>query len=269
MDSSFRYERCTWDEIKAYFSVNDMVIIPTGSCEQHGHHLPLMTDTVVPELMAVEVAKKEQVLVLPPLPYGNSSNHECFPGTIAIEPDTYKLFVQDIVRSLLRHGARKFLFINGHSGNTACLQQVCDFVRESGAFACIVDWFSVIGQLDARFSLSGHADFVEASAVMVNYPELVKLEKAHSYVKEKISPNIDVISWDRISFNGISLLTWLKTGDGSSAGNFGTLEGTCIENGKEIFARMEAFLVQLIREMRAIELSKFALTRDAPPSPSA
>lgn len=269
MGAHFRYEYCTWDEIEAYFKNNDLVIIPTGSCEQHGCHLPLITDTLVPEHMAVAVAKHEQVLVLPSLPYGNSSNHECFPGTIAIEPGTYKLFVQDIVRSLLRHGARKFLFINGHSGNTAILQQVCDFLRENGAFACIVDWFSVIGQLDARFSLSGHADFVEASAVLVKHPELVKLEKAQPYVKQKISVNIDVTSWDRISFKGINLLTWLKTGDGSPSGNFGTLEGTSIANGKEIFAVMETFLVQLIREMKSIELSKLPPTGDLLPTPSA
>ena len=255
-DLSYRYEYCTWNEIKNYFQENDFIIIPTGSCEQHGYHLPLLTDTIVPEHMALKVAKKEQVLVLPALPFGNSSNHECFPGTIAIEPATYKLFVQDIVQSLLRHGARKFLFINGHSGNTPILQQVSDYLRENGAFTCIVDWFSVVGQLDARYNLSGHADFVEASAVLARHPELVKLDKAQPYVKQNISPNMVVTSWDRISFKGITLFTWLKTGDGSSTGNFGTLEGTSVENGERIFTIMETFLSQLIREMKALSLSK-------------
>lgn len=265
-DMSFQYKNCTWAEIKSYFEKNDLIIIPTGSCEQHGYHLPLITDTIIPELMAQAAAKLERVLVLPSLPYGNSSNHECFPGTITIEPTTYKLFVQDIVRSLLRHGARKFLFINGHSGNTCILQQVCDFLRENGAFACIIDWFSVIGQLDASFRLSGHADFVEASAVLAKHPELVKLDRAQPYVIQKISHNITVTSWDRISVNGVNLLTWLKTEDGSTSGNFGTLEGISIENGKKIFEIMESFLSQLIQEIKTIDLSKLPPIANIPPS---
>lgn len=254
--SSWRYHHCTWEEIRDYFSENDLVIIPVGSCEQHGYHLPLCTDTLVPEIMADKVAERENVLILPALPYGNSSNHECFPGTITIEPSTYKLFVQDMASSLLRHGARKFLFINGHSGNTPSLLQVCDFLREQGAFACLVDWFSVIGQLDSRYSLSGHADFVEASAVMATNPELVKLERARTYERQKLSENITYLSWDRLEYNGVSLLTWVKTGDASPSGNFGELETTSAAAGKAIFELMENFLSGLVREIKTIDLSR-------------
>lgn len=256
-DMSRRYDYRTWEELKTYFTDSDIVIIPTGSCEQHGYHLPLATDTLVADAMANLLGEDENVLVLPALPYGHSSNHECFPGTISISPDTFERFVSDIVRSLLRHGARRFLFINGHSGNTPSLQNVCYFLRRQNAFACIVDWYSVLGQLDARFRLSGHADFVESAAVLAIRPDLVKLERARPYQKRKATREIEIVSWDRLVLDGVTFLTWLETADASASGNFGTLEGSTVEAGEQIFDVMRSFFTRLVREMKKIDPALF------------
>ena len=254
----WRFHHCSYDEIRVYFATNDLVIIPTGSCEQHGQHLPLSTDTLIPEAMAERVAQKEGVLVLPALPYGDSSNHECFPGTVTIEPGTYVRFVKDIVRSLFRHGAKKILFVNGHSGNAPHLgQEVCDFARESGGFACVVNWYSVIGELDPKLALSGHSDYAEASPLLALCPDLVQMDKVKPYVPARLTENLEFTQWYGLRFKGATIQTWVKTQDVSPLGNLGTMQGAGPETGERMLGVMVDFLCALVRELKALDLKKF------------
>ena len=252
----WRFHHCTHGEIKAYFETNGLVIIPTGSCEQHGLHLPLFTDTLIAEAMAERVGEKEGVLVLPALPYGNSSNHECFPGTVTVDPRTYVRFVQDMVGSLLRHGATKILFINGHSGNAASLQEACDFARENGGFACVANWYSIIGELEPSMALSGHADFVETSPLLALCPELVQLDKVIPYEPARLTENLEFTQWYGLRFKGATVHTWVKTQDVSPQGNLGTMEGSGAETGERIFAVMDEFLGALVRELKTLDVAK-------------
>jgi len=253
----WRFHHCSYDEIKTYFETNDIVIIPTGSCEQHGQHLPLMTDTVIPEAIAERVAQKEGVLVLPALPYGDSSNHECFPGTVTIEPETYVRFVQDIVRSLLRHGAKKIVFINGHSGNASHLgQPVCDLARENGGFACVVNWYSVIGELNPDLALGGHSDYAEASPLMALCPDLVRVDKVKPYVPARLTENLAFTQWYGLRFRGATIQTWVKTQDVSPLGNLGTMQGAGAETGERMLSIMEDFVCGLVRELKTLDLAR-------------
>lgn len=252
----WRFQHCSHDEIAAYFAANDLVIIPTGSCEQHGFHLPLITDTAIAEALADQVAQQEGVLVLPALPYGNSSNHECFPGTVTVEPRTYVRFVQDMVGSLLRHGAKKIMFINGHSGNAASLQEACDFARENGGFACVVNWYSIIGELDASMALSGHGDFVETSPLLALYPDLVRLDKVKPYEPARLSENLEFVQWYGLRFRGATVDTWVKTQDVSPQGNLGSMRDSSAETGERILRTMGDFLSGLVRELKTVDLAK-------------
>lgn len=109
----------TWREVEqADRSV--VVVIPTGSLEQHGPHLPLFTDTMIATAVAeaVEARLAAKTLVTPTLWLGASGHHLAFPGTLSASFDTYQGALESVVRSLLPHGFRKFFVLNAHGGNT-------------------------------------------------------------------------------------------------------------------------------------------------------
>jgi creatinine amidohydrolase len=110
----------TWKEVDA-FSREAVVVVPTGSLEQHGPHLPLFTDSILVTAVAEEVERRlvEEVLLVPTLWLGASSHHLSFAGSLSADFGTYLGAIADVVRSLARHGFRKFFLLNGHGGNTS------------------------------------------------------------------------------------------------------------------------------------------------------
>jgi creatinine amidohydrolase len=126
-----------WPKVEAALRKSDIVIIPVGSTEQHGRHIPVDNDHFVAFQMARQVAErlspKLSVVVCPPVAYGISPHHMGFPGTITLTTETFTAMMKEIVRALIKHGFRKILIINGHGGNTAALQSVIsDMKLESG-----------------------------------------------------------------------------------------------------------------------------------------
>ena len=96
-----------------------VVILPTGSTEQHGRHLPLDTDLFLCESVCLAAGERAagQILVLPPIAYGLNLHHIDFPGTIHIEPEVFIAFCLNITKSVAYHGFEKILLVNGHGSN--------------------------------------------------------------------------------------------------------------------------------------------------------
>src|SRR5688500_14034074 len=96
-----------------------VVVIPLGSLEQHGHHLPLLTDSMI----GAEVARRaeaelgDEVLCLPALWLGASDHHRSFPGTVSVTTETYVRMVTELADSLIGGGFRRLFFLNAHAGN--------------------------------------------------------------------------------------------------------------------------------------------------------
>lgn len=104
----------TWSELQEI----DVAFLPVGSTEQHGHHLPICTDSIIAEAVANECAKHfDHAFVCPVLPFSASFEHVHFPGSISLRSTTIIAIVQDIVHSLERMGVGKIVIINGHGGN--------------------------------------------------------------------------------------------------------------------------------------------------------
>jgi creatinine amidohydrolase len=165
----------TWTEVRELRDTITVVLLPVGSCEQHGHGMALATDI----RLATEVCRRvsarlyPRVLVAPPMPWGLSDHHLGFPGTISLHPDTFYAVLHDVVASLLAHGFRRFLIVNGHGGNMALDDVVCTRLRRETD----VD---VVGAL-TYFALSstpvGHAGEVEAAYALALAPDLVKRDR--------------------------------------------------------------------------------------------
>jgi creatinine amidohydrolase len=124
--TEYRYNRLTWAEMNDAIAMNKVILLPTGSTEQHGRHLPLDVDLFLAESVCLEVGRRvpDKVLVLPAIAYGLNFHHIDFPGTIHIEPEVFIAFCLNITKSVAYHGFTKILLVNGHGSNTPLIDLV-------------------------------------------------------------------------------------------------------------------------------------------------
>jgi len=130
-----RLEDWTSPELEARLAEKPAtVVVPLGSTEQHGPHLPLGTDTRIAGALAERLSRRlPHALVLPALAFGIASEHQSFAGTIAIAEETFMAFLSDVLRSLARHEPSEILLFSAHGGNDAFLRKHHDLLAEASA----------------------------------------------------------------------------------------------------------------------------------------
>lgn len=124
-------QEMTWVEIQAYLENSDLVIIPLGSTEQHGPHLPLGSDYYQALSVAKKISDRTQVVVAPVLLVGYSEYHSGFPGTLSIKPETMEQVVFECVENLIKNGFRRFMFFNSHGGNNIVQDKMIHRVNQT------------------------------------------------------------------------------------------------------------------------------------------
>lgn len=175
----------TWPDVEA-LDRNIVVVIPTGSLEQHGPHLPLFTDSILATAVseAVESNIPDQVLLTPTLWLGASGHHLKFPGTLSASMRGYMAVIEAVCESLIPHGFTKFFIVNGHGGNSEPNGVVMRELKakypaltfgHSGYYAPVSE--VVAGILEGPTKEIRHACEAEASLMMHVRPELVRREK--------------------------------------------------------------------------------------------
>jgi len=180
-----KLQELTWQQLEQHLQHNDTVLIPVGSTEQHGPHLPLGTDAMVAIRLALETGELTDTLVTPPLWFGWSPHHQAYPGTVSLRPETLTAVVEDIGRSLIWSGANKLIVLNGHrEANLPPLKIAASRLRnETGAYVAVVDPFYIGDQIGRALRTSepggiGHAAELETAHMMHIHPELVRMERA-------------------------------------------------------------------------------------------
>jgi creatinine amidohydrolase len=130
-----------WPEVAAYLRRSDLILIPIGATEQHGTHLPLAVDTGWAIEASAIAARITDVLVAPPLHYGWSPHHMGYPGTVTLRAETLLAVATDIASSLVEHGFRRIIFVNGNRiANLPPLEiAIVEIKNRTGAFAGIAD----------------------------------------------------------------------------------------------------------------------------------
>lgn len=169
----------TQPEIAAQLQDNPLVILPAGSVEQHGPHLPTGTDIYAANVIGHAVAERMNGLVLPGGPLGVTPMHMPFEGTITLTPETYMRVVIETCVSTARHGAKQLLILNWHEGNSASLSIAAEALhREHGLTVFIVQACYVAAELWGH-DCGGltHGGEIEALAVLAHQPDLVHLDR--------------------------------------------------------------------------------------------
>ncbi|MBX6773202.1 MAG: creatininase family protein [Chloroflexi bacterium] len=256
---TYLYHEHSWPQIREAAARKPVCVIPCGTVEQHGPHLPLSTDFITAGMIS-ELAVKQvapDALLLPTIYYGFNEHHMDFPGTVAIPGPTYIDYAAHVGLSLARHGFDKILYVNGHGSNRPFLEiaarEVCN---RTDAFAGLVSWWSLIPREVMERTLTSempggvsHACELETSVLLYLRPDLVDMSKA---VKETgfrpgrymwrdlrvSSPLVFNEQWSRFSRTGIQ-------GDPTLAS---------AEKGRVIVEAVVENLVGLIRELREREI---------------
>ncbi len=190
-----RIEELSWPEFDRIKDKLVAVILPVGSVEAHGRHLPLGTDVFAPLKIAELVEQKvrergKEVLVMPPIWYGHSFALNAYPGTINVRPESLRMYVGDVLAELAAEGFKKIVLLNGHGGNVYPLTEAAEDVAElyPDVEVYLINWW-----LDFREDIlsvcsgQGHAGEDETSVMLAIRPELVNMREARGRrVKRKI-----------------------------------------------------------------------------------
>jgi creatinine amidohydrolase len=175
-----------------------LVLVPVGSLEQHGPHLPLDTDTAIAQAVACGVAAElSGAWVAPPVAYGASGEHQSFPGTSSIGTDALAMVLIELVRSMCTW-AQRVVFVNAHGGNFAALTRAVDQLRAEGHG---VAWVPCTTE-----DLDLHAGHTETSLMLHLRPGSVQLPRAeagNTQPLREILPAMIAGGVEAVSANGV------------------------------------------------------------------
>jgi creatinine amidohydrolase len=247
-----QYHLLTWPEVDELRKNNKtLLILPLGTVEQHGYHLPLGTDTIILESVlqiAIEKSKQNRyILVLPILPYGFSHHHVAFPGTLSLSAGLLENVLLTLGQQLLSQGFRKLLLISWHGGHTSIMHDVSyelkkTFYDKHIFYISIIDFaFNKIKELISEPVY--HADDLETS-IMLALGQRVLMDKA---IKDGIAEVLDEYTY--LDFKKSSRVKIpVNIAEFSKSGVIGDPTSSSIEKGK--------LLVEIITDELAKILDK-------------
>jgi len=233
----------SWIEAREYFKKSDLVILPVGSNEQHGPQNPLGTDHLIAKAIAEETARRTGVLCLQVIPFGVSSHHKQFWGTIFISPRTFKNYVKDVCLALNYYGVRKIVIVNGHGGNSPALLELARELKEK-VLMWIFLWWRVASKLLPelfKYEERAHAGAEETSMNLALHPHIVDMNQA---VDEE--PRRPFAQTEGVAFP-------FDTVDMTSSGVFGRSKTASAEKGEKVF---EAVVNELVRHVNLLRKMK-------------
>ena len=200
---SRRFSYLNWKQVEALPRQETLLILPTAAIEQHGHHLPLATDTLINNLLLGKALAKlpaeAPVYALEPICYGKSNEHLGFPGTLSVSASTFMQVIRDIGASVAQAGFRKLAIYNTHGGNSSLVDVLARDLRADfglrtfalyGSGGARYDGVSAqertygfhAGEIETAFLLSAAPELVDSSAYTVNY--IADIEKPETLLPE-------------------------------------------------------------------------------------
>src|SRR5580765_4364128 len=250
----YLYRHYTWPEMREVIKSQPVVILPIGSVEDHGRHLPIDTDNFLIWSIceAAAQAAPGEILLLPQIPFGFETHHLDFPGTIDINSDHLLNFVVAVTKSVAHHGFERILIADGHGSNMPILDMVARrTILETEAMCGCFIWPSLAAETINRLRESSvpggmaHACELETSVYLHLDSERVQMEKAKA---DMDMPSSEFIWMDLMEGSRVLLMDeWTRF---SKSGVSGDPTLATPDKGKMVFeAVVEAFL-RLVREFK-------------------
>ena len=223
------YGNLSWKDVENIAKTKKSVLVPIGSIEQHGMHLPLFTDSIIADEIAKKAGEILGMPVLPVIPAGFSREHVEFPGTISVSESRLKGYVEDVCKSLKKNGFSSIIIVNGHGGNCNILEKLCkELSGKLKINVSTVENFQLINNENCQV----HADEMETSLMLYLYPHLVNKDKIIDEFPERFKRN----------FGG--LFHWRKY---TKSGVIGYPSRGLSKNGEVYFNKMVGRLVKFIK----------------------
>ncbi len=160
---------------------NPVAVLPFGSVEQHGPHLPNGTDTIAAEVVAEAVAEELDALLVSVGPYGITPIHAGHPGTISLSRPTFEALLRDICSELIDMGINRLVFVNWHEGNIASIDGVATDIQKAHPDVYVITSHACYVAQRIYRSHGGeltHGGGIEVMSVMARNPALVHVEMA-------------------------------------------------------------------------------------------
>jgi creatinine amidohydrolase len=255
-----------WPEIRELIPSKPIVIIPTGSIEQHGPHLPLEVDSRIAKELAFASAqnlrKELPVVVAPGLNIGFSGEHLAFPGTLSLKAETFMHVASQILINLIGHGFERFLFLNGHGGNEEALRLVARTMREKHEVLIVATSYWQLAREEIktlRQSRGGginHGGEEETALMLHLCPQLVDMSAASAGTLRWCSSYLEG------SYDQEPQVTYgRKRADIAPLGHGGDPTVATAEQGKKMFEAIVQAIVRFVREFHGWQLDKMGQAR--------
>ena len=233
----------TWPELGEYVAEESLAVVPLGSTEQHGPHLPEGTDYLIARALARAATDRTGHLCTPPVTVGVSPHHRQFHGTMWVDAPVFREYVENLSRNLTYHGVDRIVYVNAHGGNVAHLREVGRRLRDDGtAFACEWMWDESIPELiEDVFAQPGpHGGPKETAMIMHIARDLVReehLEAARDGGRPTFDPDEMAVNGARVTYDAI---------ENSENGVFGDQTDATPEIGERLFDAATDQLVALL-----------------------
>jgi creatinine amidohydrolase len=257
--SPLEFGRLSWVEVKRAAEEGRVPIVPIGTFEDHGYHLPIDTDVTLVDAICRGAAEElpEKTVLLPPIVHGYSPHHMDFPGTITISWDTFCRYCTDVATSLVKHGFKRVLLVNGHGSNQNLVEMAARLAMVNEPESLVAASFYLAGPESAatiaavRDSDRGgmaHACELETSLYLHIAPEAVDMSQA---VDERGYPETQN-AWMDWADGPLKLMPWWSSF--SDSGVQGDATKASSEKGKILFEAAVAEIASFVEELLATEI---------------
>jgi len=261
----YRYAEMIWHEIKEAAAQDRVAVLPVAIHEDHGPHLPVDTDVILCAGICERAVARvpEEAVLVPAVPHGYSPHHMDFHGTLTIAWDTFIRFVKDVCCSLVHHGFKRILVVNGHGSNASPLDLATrlTIIEHEGRVLCasVNHWdlrrVKEIGRelRESDYGGTSHAGEFETSLYLALKPERVDMSRAVDE-RSPLSPSFrtDLLAGTHPQGSGARLVPYWSSQTGS--GVVGDATRASREKGEKFLEAAVEGLVELIRELRAQEI---------------
>ena len=193
--------KLTQPEAEAIIKRSGLAIIPMGSVEQHGPHLPCGTDYLASLVIGQRVAEEVDGLLVPFCPVGVTPFHMSFAGTLTLQPQTFMAVVEDVCGSLAKHGVKKIVFLNWHEGNTSSMNLAAVAAQQRyGVRVLVVQACYIAFELFGKDCGLTHGGELEVLPVLAYDPSLVHLERATNSSPAEQARKVDGLRRGRAAY---------------------------------------------------------------------